>query len=439
MQVGFPCLEGTYASIPDADKCNPDFNNELDPDVSFEPVTKSASGQQCKCNSRPRTVYPYEVDQMNLTFTHTFRTTDEMLGGHSGPAKTTTVVWGGERRGEVSKFGGNEEVTFPVADWLKYATDSSTENPDGSINVTQGVLLDDLNQFRNQSSDSFEGFNQSASEPLYPRVRTTGIRVNVYIDYDNLNKDGNAETYNKNVKAKVTTRADVGRWAGPGGRVDYTKPRTGARNKQSWKLTSKYYQGIIFDFHPTGHIYQLDGHFLLNTLIGGFVMLGLCNIVSDLVAFYLLPNGQSTILRNKRAEKVSKKSEYAEYGLKTALHAATFGAFDKNSNGLVYKSDLMRVFAKVPSITAEQAHSITTMIFKSADKDRSTDLEQADISGNLDFAEFVQCVSDDGISSFDMFLKHLPKTAGASDFQACKKIYDAERPSHFKTLPNVAP
>ena len=434
MQVGFPCLEGTYASILDADKCNPDFNDELDPDVSFEPVTKSASGQQCKCNSRPRTVYPYEVDQMNLTFTHTFRTTDEMLDGHSGPAKTTTVVWGGERRGEVSKFGESDSVTFPVADWLKYATDSSNENTDGLRIDTQGVRLEDVNQ------------GEAVSQPIEgvtalerPRVRTTGIRVNVYIDYDNLDKDGNAETYNKNVKAKVTTRADVGGWAGPGGRVDYTKPRTGARNKQSWKLTSKYYQGIIFDFHPTGHIYQLDGHFLLNTLIGGFVMLGLCNIVSDLVAFYLLPNGQSTILRNKRAEKVSKKSEYAEYGLKTALHAATFGAFDKNSNGLVYKSDLMRVFAKVPSITAEQAHSITTMIFKSADKDRSTDLEQADFSGNLDFAEFVQCVSDDGISSFDMFLKHLPKTAGASDFQACKKIYDAERPSHFKTLPNVAP
>ena len=71
-------------------------------------------------------------------------------------------------------------------------------------------------------------------------MRTTGIRVNVYIDYDNLNKDGKAEAYNRNVKAKVTTRADVSGWAGPGGRVDYTVPRTGARNKQSWKLTSKY-------------------------------------------------------------------------------------------------------------------------------------------------------------------------------------------------------
>ena len=50
-------------------------------------------------------------------------------------------------------------------------------------------------------------------------------------------------------------------------------------------------------------------------------MLKFADSVTDVYAFYLLPGGQSTILRNKRLELVSKKSEYAEIG--TRARAAT--------------------------------------------------------------------------------------------------------------------
>merc|ERR1712070_281155 len=103
-------------------------------------------------------------------------------------------------------------------------------------------------------------------------------------------------------------------------------------------------------------------------------------------------------LRNKRAEKVCRKSEFAEYGLKAALNAAMFSVFDQNANGLAYKEDVMRIFAKVDSVSAEQAHAIATAIFEEADvtnNSAETSGEQRAVAGDLDFSEFVQCVEDD--------------------------------------------
>ena len=52
--------------------------------------------------------------------------------------------------------------------------------------------------------------------------------------------------------------------------------------------------------------------------------------------------GASTLLRNKRVEKVSKKSEYAEHGMRAAVAALQFRNFDFNANGLVEAEDIVQ-------------------------------------------------------------------------------------------------
>merc|ERR1712185_697323 len=97
------------------------------------------------------------------------------------------------------------------------------------------------------------------------------------------------------------------------------------------------------------------------------VLLKMANVAADAVAFYCLPGGQSTILRNKRQEIVSKRSEFAEIGMKAALAAATYRSFDPDNNGSIEAVDIVKVFAHVEGVSAEQAHAIAHMILDDAD------------------------------------------------------------------------
>ena len=63
-----------------------------------------------------------------------------------------------------------------------------------------------------------------------------------------------------------------------------------------------------------------DFFFLLQVLISTLVLLKFANTATDAVAFYCLPNGKSTVLRNKRQEVVSKRSEFAEIGTLEIRH-----------------------------------------------------------------------------------------------------------------------
>ena len=81
-------------------------------------------------------------------------------------------------------------------------------------------------------------------------------------------------------------------------------------------------------------------------------------ILTDIIVFNFLPNGQSVVLRNKRLELVSKKSEFAEIGLKAALAAATYRSFDPDNNGSIEPEDIVRIFAHVDGVPWEKAHAI---------------------------------------------------------------------------------
>ena len=183
----------------------------------------------------------------------------------------------------------------------------------------------------------------------------------------------------------------------------------------------------------SGTIYTLNIVFLIQALVTGLVLLKFANTIADLVAFYGLGSGQSLVLRNKRAEKVSKKSEFAETGLKAALASFQFGYFDRDHNGTIETVDIVRAFANIegadgdPAVTADEAHAIATAIMEDADTEGGGG-RKVSPSGqkSLDFSEYMTCLDGDAIA-FKGFLKNVPNKNYLEDYTACVDAYEAQR------------
>lgn len=184
----------------------------------------------------------------------------------------------------------------------------------------------------------------------------------------------------------------------------------------------------MVNMSSSGVIYTFNIAFLINALVTGLVLLASANILADFVAFRCLGGGQSTVLRNKRAEKVSKKSEFAEVGLRAALAAFQFKFFDCDHNGWFNSMDICRAFANISgangeaAVTAEQAHAIANVIMKDADNETS---ELGD-AGALNFSEFMTCI-DGGAINFKDFLTRVETRKDDEDYAECLESYNEQR------------
>ena len=85
------------------------------------------------------------------------------------------------------------------------------------------------------------------------------------------------------------------------------------------------------------------------------MLLKAATAITDLVVFNCLPGGISHVLRNKRLELVSRRSEFAEIGLKAALAAVSYLQFDPDGNGSIEAEDIVRVFARIDGVSWEKA------------------------------------------------------------------------------------
>jgi hypothetical protein len=141
--------------------------------------------------------------------------------------------------------------------------------------------------------------------------------------------------------------------------------------------------------------------YLLGVVLSGLVMIKLADAVTNLYAFNCL-GAESVVLRNKRVELASKKSEFAEIGMKAALAAATYPKFDRFCDGTIEAEDIARAFAsvEVEGMSWEVAYMIAKNILGDADTEPSLDGE---VPG-LNYIEFMTCLEGDAIN-FDSFLK----------------------------------
>ena len=301
--------------------------------------------------------------------------------------------------GTTVTFAAGQALTLQLATWLK-AANTSLEHLNAAVRADQSGIR--------------------------PPLRTTGLNIRADIEYSNIDKaTGRAIIGKRDVHADVTVRSEYGTWTGLGSEKPWVVyPTLPWRVPQDYHIVERQRQGVLFQFHVSGKVFKFDFFYLLNVVVAGLVMLKLANVITDALAFYGLPNGQSTILRNKRQEVVSKRSEFAEIGMKAALLAATYRSFDPDNNGTIEAVDIVRVFAHVEGVSWKEAHAIAHMIM--ADADTSDDGEVAGGPGGLSYIEYMTCVEGDAID-FNEFLKHVEAPQDATDGDECRKAFEEER------------
>jgi len=133
------------------------------------------------------------------------------------------------------------------------------------------------------------------------------------------------------------------------------------------------------------------------------VLLKMANAATNLYAFNCL-GAESVILRNKRIELASKKSEFADIGMKAALAAATYPKFDRFCDGSIEAEDIARAFANVEGVSWEVGYMIAKNILSDADTEPSL---PGEVPG-LNYIEFMTCLEGDAIN-FEEYLKDTRK------------------------------
>lgn len=96
-------------------------------------------------------------------------------------------------------------------------------------------------------------------------------------------------------------------------------------------------------------------------MIATVVFFQLLSLLMDAVAFYLLPNGISTVLQGKRSERISKRQTFAQLGLRAAIAVDWYYKLDKSQNGMITVADIVSVFARARASAAPCRSSVPSL------------------------------------------------------------------------------
>ena len=295
---------------------------------------------QCICESK-KTVYPIGVEDMTMSFEHTYGFPDGSYGlknffgtstlTEEEVAKHPTienylqskVELGGHTTGHTKVVDPGQSVSQTVREWL----------------LAAGTSLDEFNELAGFDE---EGRDEGKRKPYN---RMTGLVISVLISYSN----GLPTFYEKrNIHATITATKQLLVWAGPGSERIHVKYPEGSLGAQTFHYIDRYSQGIVFSFEPTGRVYVFDYVYFINSLVSAVVLLGIASTITDAVAFHCLPNGHSAVLSAHRRTKVDKVQGFAELGIRMVNAAAAFSThFDPDNNEIVEAEDLVRVLARI--------------------------------------------------------------------------------------------
>ena len=366
-------------------------------------TTRRRNGQ-CICEIR-RAIYPLQVEQMLMKFEHAYIVSGNWRGSSASSLDAGEGLWSELHypNGTSLRFGAGEALEMTLADWLTAANVSLGE-------PNEAVGIDD-------------GGRQA------PR-RSTGVQIRVDVSYSNIDPaTGKAVIAKRSVHADVRLRSEYSTWTEMERETTWLRmPSMPRKHPSEFHLVEREKHGVQFRFHISGAVYRFNFFVALQVVLSAVVLIQIAAVVADGISFYGLPGGQSTVLRNKREELVSKRSEYAEIGMKAALAALRYRDFDPDGNGSIEPLDIVRAFAHVvkadgsPWVTWDKAHAIAHSVL--ADADTDVDKEGGDLG--LSFSEFVTCLHGESMD-FDSFLRHLEMPADATDAEECRLAFEEER------------
>ena len=431
-QVGWPCSDAV-ADATERAACITRGGN-----FGAGTVTGGSIGNQCVCTVK-RTIYPLGVDLMDMHFEHSVGAalrdssfaplaSSSNLAG-TGPGTLPSMIHAAD--GTTEAFPSGSSISMSLQDWLQ----------------TAGVRLDDVNSI--VSPDVYDSTK-------YPRIRTTGVIVEVNIEYSNLDPETRkAGWYNEQVFAAVHPTARANTWAGDGPVTVWNQYPTGAVGGKYFDKVETYRQGVIFKFYATGRLYRFDWFYLLSSLVNALVLLGSANTVAVMYAQFLAPDAM--LIKNSTREQFKYEQHLAEIGMKAALTVGSFVQLDSSSDGQLDMEELVEAFARIPGMSFEQAFAISHLILTSADgqkgmKSKSASQKKsprkvrgakdqvhpmagapaAEAKGMVDFGEFMVAMESGNMVSWQEYLdvvvaKEQATPNTAADRAACRMCFNESR------------
>jgi hypothetical protein len=286
-------------------------------------ATNAVNPSQCSC-SHSETFFVKGIEELQLAFEHSY-----MLHGSRSSTANAVGSNGGELAGVSSQYNATwplqTKVIFPDGHEALFTGGQTVKLSLKSILAIAGAGLDKTNhdvipdcRMANLACEVHTKSRADGTTPSrYPRYRTTGIRINVDLLYTN-RKGYYEDDFNlapllaPNVTARFNaTQVRMG-WAGEGPKSENIEmPIVDADGVETTSVLTRYRQGVVLVFRPSGKIYSFSWTHLLSTVINGVVLVGIAKVITDFVVFYLLPDGVSEVMRNKRAEKVNKIQAFA--------------------------------------------------------------------------------------------------------------------------------
>ena len=239
---------------------------------------------------------------------------------------------------------------------------------------------------------------------LTPHLRTTGLTLNVVMEYSNFQPGLNLEfTHDVDVTVKVKVPNKL--WTSTGPKTTYVVQPYGTSVGKYYHRVIDYPQNINVNFQDIGYAVALDINYLISVAVNIIVLVGVWKAIMDFVVFNLQPNGVSTVLKNKREEVTNRQRAFAELGLKAAIQVGQFNRLDDNNNGRVKLADLTAVFGKLEHVDRSKAMQIAKTVMKSAKSYGGA----GDATEGLNFGQFMSIAEGSAIT-FDEFLKLVHKT-----------------------------
>eukprot|EP01026_Neomeris_dumetosa_P029148 TRINITY_DN2362_c0_g2_i2.p1 TRINITY_DN2362_c0_g2~~TRINITY_DN2362_c0_g2_i2.p1 ORF type:complete len:637 (+),score=57.93 TRINITY_DN2362_c0_g2_i2:82-1911(+) len=281
-----------------------------------------------------------------------------------------------------------EELVQQWLDWSELELDTSLDQQ--PIYLDGNAFVDDSLSRTNINITSALGLDANTSMPedekLYPRLRLTGVTLQIRMQYYNFRLSPIKNSISKDLKRNekdfvcVMDIDPILSWTSAGAQPhyalrDFDDPRfltNGDPPSENLTIgllsTDIQRHGIKFTFLATGVIGKFSPSALIQSITSGLVLLALANTVVTMIALYAC-GLRSGLYREFILENVDWRQEYARFAAQAVVGAYVFNLMDSDASGYLNGVEIYAVLSRLfgHRMTEGQLAAVTDFVLKYGD------------------------------------------------------------------------
>ncbi|KAK3275800.1 hypothetical protein CYMTET_16087 [Cymbomonas tetramitiformis] len=305
-------------------------------DVGYFLQLDDRNGSVCTCKAN-RGRFTIGTENVTLSIDHYYHS--DTLSGQL----VKTYVRNVKNNAVVKKFDAGYTLNMTVQELLQWAEVSLDERCDEGSN---SQWLTDQSEEQKRSLQGPQGYE----EGRYPHLRTSGLSIEVTMEYYNYRLaqpsdleglddiDKNSVEKLNNAQAStvcIMTLRPYLVWTSQGHDLTWT----GKSIVNRYELgVDKYRYGVLLSFKSGGTIAYFDYFNLITALTQGLVLL---STVSTLVSLFI-QHGYENIYSNMLQENCDARSEYARFAVRALVASVAFDLLDDSDNGILSKTEVFK-------------------------------------------------------------------------------------------------